>query len=77
MEDKSGGGYTEPTLGKPRNSYWAFLNISEVYDSMLKEGLWHKIGSMEKRKSLCGYIKDYSGVETRVVLNGGSQSSLQ
>ena len=55
-----------------KNSYLAFLNFSKAYDSVWREGLWHKMrqyGVEEKFVKVCEAL--YSRVDTWVVLNGG------
>ena len=55
-----------------KNSYLASLDISKAYDSVWREELWHKMrqyGVEEKLVRVCEGL--YSGVEMRVVLNGG------
>ena len=61
-------GVCEVQKREKKNSYLSFLDISKAYESMWREGLWHKMrqyGVEEKFVRVCG------GVERRVVLNGG------
>ena len=55
-----------------KNSYLAFLDISEAYGSVWREGPWYMMrqyGVEEKFVRVCE--GQHSGVEMRVVLKGG------
>ncbi len=50
----------------------AFLDISMAYDTVWREGLWYKMRQYEVEEKFVYICRElYSGVETRVVLNGG------
>ena len=53
-----------------KTSYLAFLDVSKAYDSVCREGLWCKMRhyGVEEKFKVCEGL--YSGVETRVVMNG-------
>ena len=62
---------------KKMNSYLAFLNISKPYERVWREGPWHKMRQygVEENVGVCEGL--YSGVEMRVVLNGGKSRWLE
>ena len=63
-------GVRELKKREKKTSYLSFLDVSKVYDSLWREGLWCKMGHYgveEKFVKVCEGL--YSGVETRVVMN--------
>ena len=58
-----------------KNSYLAFLDISEAYDNVWREGLWYKMRQYGVEENFVGCLKDYTveyggdkgGVEWRKV----------
>ena len=58
-------------------SYLVFLDVSKAYDSLWSEGLWCKMRHYGVEEKFVVYEGLYSGMETKVAMNGAQSRCLE